>query len=95
MEKELQKMHPTCCNLLKGQDFLQILYQFFLITFLKEFINLNVNTNMMIKNVKHAELNSKITKILKNMCLKIYELNPAKFLTAPGLACQADSKRPK
>ena len=21
MEKELQKMHPTCCNLLKGQDF--------------------------------------------------------------------------
>ena len=21
-----------------------------------------------------------------NMCLKIYELNPAKFLTAPGLA---------
>ena len=50
---------------------------------------------MMIKNVKHAELNSKITKILKNMCLKIYELNPAKFLTAPGLACQADSKRPK
>ena len=29
------------------------------------------------------------------MCLKIYELNPAKFLTAPGLAQQAALKKTK
>ena len=30
-----------------------------------------------------------------NMCLKIYELNSAKFLSAPGLAWQATSKKTK
>ena len=29
----------------------------------------------------------------RNMCLKIYELDPAKFLSAPGLAWQATSKK--
>ena len=29
------------------------------------------------------------------MCLKIYELNSAKFLSAPGLAWQATSKKTK
>ena len=29
------------------------------------------------------------------MCLKIYELDPAKFLTAPGLAQQAALKKAK
>ena len=29
------------------------------------------------------------------MCLKIYELDPAKFLSAPGLAWQAALKRTK
>ena len=42
MEKKLQKTCPICYNLL--------------IT-LKEFIKLNVNSDMMIKNVKHVELN--------------------------------------
>ena len=31
----------------------------------------------------------------RNMCLGIYELDPAKFLSAPRLAWQAASKRPK
>ena len=31
----------------------------------------------------------------RNMCLKIYELDPAKFLSAPGLALQAASKESK
>ena len=31
----------------------------------------------------------------RNMCLKIYELDPAKFLSAPGLACQAALKKAK
>ena len=29
------------------------------------------------------------------MCLKIYELNSAKFLSVPGLAWQATSKKTK
>ena len=29
----------------------------------------------------------------RNMCLKIYELDPAKFLSAPGLAWQADLEK--
>ena len=29
----------------------------------------------------------------RNMCIKIYELDPAKFLSAPGLAWQAALKR--
>ena len=29
----------------------------------------------------------------RNMCLKIFELDPAKFLSAPGLAWQATSKK--
>ena len=31
----------------------------------------------------------------RNMCLKIYEFDPAKFLSAPGLACQAALKKQK
>ena len=31
----------------------------------------------------------------RNMCLEIYELDPAKFLSAPGLACQAALKKTK
>ena len=29
---------------------------------------------------------------VRNLCLKIYELDPAKFLSPPGLAWQTDSK---
>ena len=31
----------------------------------------------------------------KNMCLKMHELDPAKVLSAPGLAGQADLKKTK
>ena len=31
----------------------------------------------------------------RNMCLEIYELDPSKFLSAPGLACQAILKKTK
>ena len=30
-----------------------------------------------------------------NMCLQIYELDPTKFLSDPGLAWQAALKKPK
>ena len=31
----------------------------------------------------------------RNMCINIHELDPAKFLSAPGLAWQAALKKPK
>ena len=31
----------------------------------------------------------------RNMRLKVYELDPAKFLSAPGLACQAAFNKAK
>ena len=61
MEK-LQKTYPTYYSLLIAQ----VLYQILLIIFLKEFIKVNINTDMMIKNVKHAELNTKIATFFLN-----------------------------
>ena len=72
MEKKLQKINLTYYNLLMVQDLWQAHYQIFSIIFLIEFIKLIVNTNMMTKNVKLAELNISIstfffnTPILKN-----------------------------
>ena len=34
-----------------------------------------------------------VFKNFRNMCIKIYELDPAKFLSAPGLAWQAALKK--
>ena len=34
-------------------------------------------------------------KALKKICLKVYHLDHVKFLSAPGLAGQADSKKDK
>ena len=34
-------------------------------------------------------------EIFRNMCIKIYELDPAKFLSAPGLAWQVTLKKTK
>ena len=36
-----------------------------------------------------------VLKNVRDMCLEIYELDPTKFLSAPGLACQAALKRLK
>ena len=36
-----------------------------------------------------------VFKNFRNMCIKIYELDPAKFLSAPGLAWQAALKKAK
>ena len=57
MEKKLQKNLAYYILLLK-QDLWQAHYQIYQI-FLKEFIELNVNTDMMIKKVKLAELDYK------------------------------------
>ena len=61
MEKKSQKLYLTYYNLLIAQDLWQTYYQILSITFLREFIELNVNMGMMRKNVRHNELNTSIT----------------------------------
>ena len=61
MEKKLQK--HTYCNLLITQDLWQAHYKILSIIFLKEFIKLKVNLNMMIKNVRLVEVNMNISTV--------------------------------
>ena len=71
MERKLQKIYLTYHNLLIAQDFWQVHYQILSIIFLKE---LNVNSGMMIKNVKLVELNISIaTVFLNKQILKMIE----------------------
>ena len=65
MEK-MQKQYPTDYILLIVQDLWQTYYQILLIIMLQEFIRLNVNTNMKIKNVKLTELSTKIATAFLN-----------------------------
>ena len=66
MEKKLQKIYLAYYNLLIAQDLWQAHYQILSIIFLKEFIKLNVNMGMMIKNVKLTELNINIVIVFLN-----------------------------
>ena len=65
MERELQKIYLTYYSLL--QDLWQVHYQILSIIFLKEFIELNVTLDIMIKNVKDAELNISIATVFLNI----------------------------
>ena len=53
--EEIQKIHLTYYNLLIAQKSWRAHYQILSIILLKEFIELNLNTDMMIKNVKLVE----------------------------------------
>ena len=53
------------------QDLWQVHYQILSIIFLKEFIELNVNLDTMIKNVKLVELNSVSTVFFNIQVLKM------------------------
>ena len=66
MEKELQKIDLISYNLFIAQDLWQAHYQILSIIFLKEFIELNVHADMMIKNVKLVELNISIWIVFLN-----------------------------
>ena len=66
MEKKLQKIYLTYHNLLIVQDLWQAHYEILSIIFLKEFIELNVNTDIIIKNVKLLELNISIATVFLN-----------------------------
>ena len=61
MEKKSQKLYLTYYNLLVAQDLWQAYYQILSITFLRKFIELNVNMGMMRKNMRNVELNTSIT----------------------------------
>ena len=58
METRLKKPYPTDYNLSIAQDLWQTHYLILPIILLKEFIKLNVNTDIIIKNVKIVKLNT-------------------------------------
>ena len=66
-EKKLQKLYLTYYNLLIADDLWQAHYQILSIIFLKEFIELNVNTDKKIKNGKLVELNISIAAVFLNI----------------------------
>ena len=67
MEKKLQKICLTYYNVLIAQDLRQAHYEILSIISLKYLIKLNVNTDMVIKNVKPAELNISLATIVLNI----------------------------
>ena len=66
MKNKLQEMYLTYYNLLISQDLWQARYQFLPVISLKEIIELNVNSDIMIKNVKHVELDISIATVFLN-----------------------------
>ena len=57
-------------------------------------ININFYKYFEINNLREDHyLYVQSDTIFRNMCLEIYELDPAKFLSAPGLAWQAALKK--
>ena len=67
MEKKLQKPYLRDYNFLKTLGLWQVHYQILQITLLKEFLKLNVNVNMVIKNAKRVKLNIKIMNAISNL----------------------------
>ena len=67
MEKKLQKIYLTYYNVLIAQDLRQAHYEILSIILLKYLIKLNVNTDMVIKNVKPAELNINLATVVLNI----------------------------
>ena len=71
-EKKLPKIYLIYYNLLTVQDLWQAHYQILSIIFLKEVIEVHVNMDMMIKNVKLVELDISIaTASLNTYILKM------------------------
>ena len=62
-KKKLQKINLSNYNLLIAQDFWQVHYEILSIIFLKKFIELNLNLNTMIKNMKHVGVNVSIPNV--------------------------------
>ena len=67
MKKLARKIYLTYYSLLIGEDLWQAHYQILTIIFLKELIELSVNTDMITKNVKLAQLNINKATLFLNM----------------------------
>ena len=66
MEIKLQTIYPTYYNLLIAQDLWKIHYQILSIILLKEFTEINVKSDRMIRNVKLVKLNISIAPVFWN-----------------------------
>ena len=66
MGKKLQNIYLTYYHLLIAHNLWQVHYQILSIMFLKKFIELNVNRDIMIKSVRLAQLNINITTVCLN-----------------------------
>ena len=66
MENKLQKICLTYYSLLTAQDLWHAHYQIMSIIFQKEFIELNVNSDTVIKNARHVVLNISIATVFWN-----------------------------
>ena len=66
MENNLLKIYLTYYNIWIAQDLWQAHYQISSIIFLKGFIKLNVNKDMMMKNGKLAEINMNTATVFLN-----------------------------
>ena len=65
-ENFMETFYPTHYKLMIVEDLWGAYCRILLITLLKEFIKLNVNTNTVIKNVKFVELNAKVASVFLN-----------------------------
>ena len=65
-KKYYKKIYFTHYNIIIAEDLWEAHYQILSIISLKEFIKLNVNSDTMIKNVKHVELNIIIAIVFLN-----------------------------
>ena len=61
----------------------------------KEFKIKNQGKNHDLSGQSDTLLLADVSENFRNMCLKIYELDSAKFLSAPGVAWQATLKKTK
>ena len=66
MEKIEQRIYLIYYNLLIAQGLWEAHYQILSKMFLEEFLELNVNTDMMIKNVKLVKLDTRIATVFLN-----------------------------
>ena len=66
MDKKSIKTYLTYYSFLIAQDIWQAHYQILSIIFLKEFIEPNMNSDMMTKNMKLVELNISIATVFLN-----------------------------
>ena len=64
--EEMTKNISYILQFIDNTRFMASSYQILSITFLKKFIELNINFDMMIKNVKHVELKISIATVFLN-----------------------------